>query len=109
MKIAIIGSTGLAKKMANHRNCLELLPPHEEVRMPYFDNSEHDELGICEQNRANIEWADEVHLFWDGRSQGTVFDFGVCFGLRKPFRIIYMENKTLRGVMEKYAAECREE
>ena len=50
------------------------------------------------------EKADEVHVIWDGRSVGTVFDFGMAFALRKPIKIVYIEPKTITGVMKLYAA-----
>lgn len=65
--------------------------------------AEFDDYRICTYNRTIIEWADEVHIMWDQRSMGTIFDFGMAFALRKPIKIVYMEEKTFRGVMEKYA------
>jgi hypothetical protein len=75
-----------------------------DVRTPAFDmHPDLDELGICEYNRGLIEWADEVHVIWDGRSVGVIFDLGMLFALRKPLVIEYIESKTFKGVMEKYA------
>jgi nucleoside 2-deoxyribosyltransferase len=102
MRIAIIGTTAYQKKMHNHAR--NIRGGGDTVCFPAFDNHpELDDLGVCEHNRDLIEWADEIHLFWDQRSMGTVFDFGMCFALRKPVKIIYMETKTFRGVMEKYS------
>ena len=74
-----------------------------EVKLPLLDQDAADELEIAEKNRANIEWADEVHIFWDGRSPGTILDFGITFGLRKPVKVVYLEGKTIAGIMKKYA------
>ncbi len=102
MKIAIIGTTSYQDKMLKHKRFLEQFGGHQ-VRVPAFDNApDLDALGVCEHNREMIEWADTVHLLWDQRSTGSIFDFGMVFALRKPFKIIYMEQKTFRGVMEKY-------
>ena len=103
MIITLIGTTSYQEKMLAHKNNLE--SGGHKVNIPAFDNKpDLDELGVCEYNRRLIEESDEVHMFWDQRSVGTVFDFGMVFALRKPFKIIYMEKKTFRGVMEKYAA-----
>lgn len=105
MQIAIIGSTSYKWKMLEYRQ--ELEKEGHKVKLPAFDDyHELDDLGVCEFNRDMIEWAHEVHMFWDQRSVGTVFDFGMLFMAKKPFRIIYLEPKTLRGVMEKYEKKC---
>ena len=101
MKIAIIGSTQYQARMLKHKVLMEA--EGHKVQVPAFDSHPGlDELGVCEHNLKLIRWADEIHLIWDQRSMGTVFDFGMLFALRKPFRVIYMEEKTFRGVMEKY-------
>ena len=75
--------------------------------IPAFDDTRGmDELQMCAHNRGLIEMADEVHIIWDARSVGTVFDFGMAFALRKKVRIIYIERKTIAGVMYKYADSC---
>jgi len=99
-KIALIGSTQYESRMREYREALT--SRGYEVRTPAFDNLDLDELGVCEYNRSLIEWADEVHIFWDQRSMGTVFDFGMAFALRKPVRVVYLEPKTFAGVMKKY-------
>ena len=102
MKITIIGTTSYQGKMKRHKK-LQMKQGHE-VKIPAFDNHpELDDLGVCLHNLEKIKGADEVHMFWDQRSVGTVFDFGMCFALNKPLKIFYMEEKTFRGVMEKYA------
>ena len=101
MKITIIGTTSYLSKMLDHKRFLESY--FHQVELPAFDD--HPELtpkGICDYNLAKIKWADEVHLFWDQRSMGTIFDFGMCFALGKPIHIVYMEPKTFRTVMEQY-------
>ena len=101
-KITIIGSTQYQTKFTEHKK--ELEAQGHRVTIPAFDSHpDLDELGVCEFNRQAIENADEVHVIWDQRSTGTIFDFGMCFALRKPIKIVYLEPKTFRGVMEKYA------
>jgi nucleoside 2-deoxyribosyltransferase len=105
LKIALIGSTNLASRFQVEAAKLRHLG--HTVRSPAFDSSiDLDELGICEHNRELITWADEVHIMWDQRSTGTIFDFGMAFALRKPIHIVYMEPKTLAGVMRKYERKC---
>lgn len=102
MKITIIGSTQYKDKFLAHKAEMEFMG--HEVFIPAFDDHpELDDLGVCAFNRDAIGWADEVHVIWDQRSTGTIFDFGMAFMARKPLKIIYMETKTFKGVMEKYA------
>ncbi len=100
-KIVIIGSTQYYDRIILHKEHLE--SEGYEVLIPAFDDHpEFDELEICEYNRGLIEAADEVHMIWDQRSTATIFDFGMLFALRKKFKIIYFEPKTLPGVMRRY-------
>ena len=102
MKITAIGTTAYKTKMLAWKRLREA--DGDTVSIPAFDDKPTlDDIGVCEYNRKLIEDADEVHLFWDQRSTGTIFDFGMCFALRKTVKIIYMETKTFKGVMEKYA------
>jgi hypothetical protein len=74
-----------------------------EVMIPVFDSQPgFDELQISRYNRKMIRWADRVDIIWDQRSVGTVFDFGMTFMAEKPIKIVYLEPKTFKGVMEKY-------
>ena len=100
MKITIIGSTQYLDKILKHKEKLE--QEGNVVSIPLFDNSESDELELCEHNRGLIKQADRVDVIWDGRSPGTIFDFGQAFALEKPIKIIYLEPKTFCGVMKKY-------
>ncbi len=100
-KITIIGSTGLLSKMKRHRELLRA--DGHTVFIPAFDDHENfNELELCEFNRQLIELSDEVHIIWDGRSIGTIFDFGVAFGMRKPVKIIFIEPKSIVGLMKLY-------
>jgi hypothetical protein len=108
MKIAIIGSTGYQEMMDEHAADLLLGDePGIDVRLPAFDDLPLNELGIMMHNRDLVEWADEVHVFWDSRSIGTLMDAAMCIALRKPIKIIYMNKKTLANVLLQYEAECK--
>lgn len=101
MRITIIGSTQYKQRFLDHKAFLE--SQGNEVKIPAFDDhKDFNELDVCAYNRSIIEWADEVHIIWDNRSQGTIFDFGMCFALRKKIKIIYIEKKTFEGVMRLY-------
>lgn len=100
MNFAIIGSSQYLDKFKALKEHLEHCG---EVRIPAFDDHpEFNELQLCEYNRSIIEWADSVYVIWDGRSVGTVFDFGMAFALRKPIVIEYIEAKTIANVMRMY-------
>jgi hypothetical protein len=46
-----------------------------------------DGFDICAANRAGMEPADEVHVWWSVKSEGSRFDLGMAFALRKPIRL----------------------
>lgn len=105
MKITLIGSTSYQDKFKEH--AAELRAEGHDVFIPAFDaHLELDELGVCAYNLILIEQADEVHVIWDSRSIGTIFDLGMCFALRKPVKIIYLNPKTFTNFLQKYADFC---
>lgn len=106
MKIMIIGSTEYQyTRIADHARLLRLAG--HEVYIPAFDDHENlNDLEICEHNREMMQKVDEIHVIWNQRSLGTLFDFGMAFAMRKPIRIIYIEKKTFKGVMEKYEQQA---
>src|SRR5690348_9799883 len=55
------------------------------VHWPPRDTDQIDDTGlrICRDNMAAIAAADVVHVIWDGKSQGCLFDLGVAFALAK--------------------------
>ena len=109
MKVAIIGSTTYKIKMIDHRanliNLYQSLKQPIEVKLPVLDENTDDlnELGICTKNREMIEWADEVHVLWDGRSQGTIFDLGMCLAFKKPVQLVYLNPLTLENLVKQMA------
>jgi len=61
------------------------------VHYPPRDTNQIDDTGgfrICRDNRDAINEADEVHIFYDARSQGTHFDLGMAFVLRKKIKLV---------------------
>lgn len=66
-----------------------------EVFYPADDNpyENTDSIGyiICGTNKKAIAGSDEVHIFWDKTSSGSLFDLGVAFALNKPLKIVNIE------------------
>jgi len=62
------------------------------VHLPHRDTDQSAPgIEICRQNQGAILKADEVHVFYNSKSQGTHFDMGVAFALNK--EIIVVENE----------------
>ena len=61
------------------------------VHFPHRDTKQDARgIEICKQNRAAIEKADEIHIFYSKESQGTHFDMGVAFAYGR--KIVVVEN-----------------
>ena len=104
MKIAIIGSTQYRyNRMQWAKNALE--EAGHEARLPTFDGGAKNELELMQQNLELIKWADAIHVFWDGRSIGTLMDIAMAFALDKPIELIHLEPMSVRGFVEQYAGK----
>jgi nucleoside 2-deoxyribosyltransferase len=79
------------------------------VHFPPRDTNQNDPTGwnIIAQNRAAIEGCDEVHIFWNKDSQGSMFDLGMAFAFRKPVTLINTveptPTKSFENVLLKWA------
>jgi nucleoside 2-deoxyribosyltransferase len=63
-----------------------------EVHLPHRDtNQKAKGYEICHENAVAIAQANEVHIFYNGTSQGTHFDMGVAFALGK--KLVIVENE----------------
>ena len=107
MRILVIGSTALQARIQEH--ALKLMTQGHEPLTPVFDTHKGSVLDILTRNRTVMEMSDEVHLIYDGRSYGSIFDFGMCFAMRKPLKIIYISPKNIVGGMREYEKYCKEE
>jgi hypothetical protein len=60
---------------------LELERSGAKVHWPSRDTNQDDSVGlnICLENREAIYMADEVHIWFDSNSQGSLFDIGMTF------------------------------
>ena len=55
------------------------------VYQPSRDTDQDDYWGhrICSDNLRAIQEAEEIHIAWDGKSKGCLFDLGIAFALNK--------------------------
>ena len=101
-KMLILGSTAYETKIKELQGILESMG--HDVRIPMFDTIEGaTEMDTAVYNRDLIEWCDEVHLVWDGRSLGTMFNLGMSFALKKPLVINYLEPKNFITFIKRYS------
>jgi len=56
------------------------------VHLPFRDTPQDDKTGwnICDNHAHAMREADEVHIAYDGQSEGCLFDLGMAFVLQKP-------------------------
>ena len=67
---------------ALNRHVAELEARGHSVHYPPRDVNQEDDgcgLHICEAHRAALKLADEVHIYWDSDSKGSLFDLGMAF------------------------------
>lgn len=66
------------------------------VHWPPRDTNQNDDTGlrICRDNRQAIQAADVVHVIWDGKSQGCLFDLGMAFAMGKPVYTLGLPKAT---------------
>ena len=66
------------------------------VYWPARDTDQNDDTGfrICSDNLGAIKSADCVHIYWDGQSQGSLFDLGMAFALGKPVHVVHLPECT---------------
>jgi len=111
MKIFIIGAVRDAT--ANWNDMLldyvaQLEEKGHEVHLPMRDTDQKASgRAICRQNVNAIAAADEIHLFYDPKSQGTHFDMGAAFALGKKLKVIknieYGEGKSYARMADEWA------
>jgi nucleoside 2-deoxyribosyltransferase len=63
-----------------------------EVFYPARENAaaETDPFGaaVCSEDCTAMRLADEVHVYWDSESKGSLFDLGMAFALGKPLVLL---------------------
>ena len=76
-----------------------------------MEDTDQDALGIeiCHQNARAISKANEVHIFYNSKSQGTHFDMGVAFALLKKIVVVknegFGEGKSYPRMLEEWELE----
>lgn len=78
------------------RHILKLQKNGVKVHYPPRDTNQADPIGfkICKQNAEAIIDADEVHIFWNGKSKGSMFDLGMAFIINKKIVLINKLQET---------------
>lgn len=77
------------------------------VHLPHRDTNQNaKEIDICRKNMSAISACDEVHVFYDSKSQGIHFDMGVAFALKKTIKVIenekYEEGKSYSRMLDQW-------
>ena len=81
------------------------------VHFPPRDTNQVDQEGginICSQNRIAIIRADEIHIYWNPKSQGSLFDVGMAFmalRLFKSKRIKIINRKDVEKIVDEQKAK----
>jgi len=81
-------------------NIIDSLGYDYSIHYPPYDTKQEDGTGgyeICMTNKNAIEKADVVLLFWDGVSQGCLFDAGIAFALDKPIIVLMTPELVVGG------------
>lgn len=70
-----------------------------DVHWPPRDTNQEDGIGlnICKENLNAIKNSDVVHIVWDGKSQGCLFDLGMAFALNKKISIVDFPKPKIIG------------
>ncbi|PKM70119.1 MAG: hypothetical protein CVU86_07110 [Firmicutes bacterium HGW-Firmicutes-11] len=79
------------QKMEKHISKIE--SQGHTIYYPARDTDQNDGVGyrICTDNLNAMKAADEIHIFWDPSSTGTLFDLGMAFALKKKLKIVNFE------------------
>ena len=64
----------------------------EKCYIPSRDTPQDHGDNILPTNLKAMEGCDEVLVFWDGGSLGTMFDMGMAYALRKPIKPMELVN-----------------
>ena len=68
------------------------------VHAPHLHTRQVDLFGgyaICTQNAEAVASSQEIDIYYDQSSTGSVFDLGVAYALHKPLRLLNKEQVTL--------------
>jgi hypothetical protein len=67
-----------------------------DVYWPARDTDQNDQIGfrICNDNYEAISSADEIHIWWNKDSKGSLFDLGMAWALEKELVVANQEEVT---------------
>jgi hypothetical protein len=92
------------------------LEKYYEVYYPARDTDQNDDTGfwICNSNLEAIKKAKVVFVTWDGQSQGSLFDLGMAFALKKKIKIlsdklfpdVFHGGKSFENMVRKWEEIC---
>lgn len=83
-----------------------------DVYYPARDTDQNDSCGlrICNDNLRAIKRAKIVFVAWDGKSQGSLFDLGMAFALKKEIIILHdnlfpekTDGKSFANMLREYS------
>lgn len=85
----------------------ELEDEGHEVYYPPRDTDQSDPYGlrICLENKKGMQEADEVHVYWNEKSRGSIHDLGMLSMAEKPLYLInrdeleFTEEKSFTNVL----------
>ncbi|MFP4116034.1 MAG: hypothetical protein ACLFTQ_02415 [Candidatus Aenigmatarchaeota archaeon] len=93
------------KEIESYKESLE--ETGHEVYYPPEDTDQSDPYGlnICLENKEGLKRADEVHVYWNEKSRGSLHDLGMVTMAEKPLRLInreeleFTEGKSFTNVL----------
>jgi len=91
-KVFIVHSKQLLNEALKHEKELRV-----DCYIPGRDTPQTHGDQILPANLKAMKECEEVHVFWDGGSLGTVFDMGMAFALGKPIKpVMLVEGRDWR-------------
>lgn len=80
-----------------------------DIYWPHIHTDQNDPTGlrICRDNLLAIKRSGPVHIVWDGKSQGSLFDLGMAFALGKQIIPLELpdptEGKSFQNMINEWA------
>lgn len=101
------------ERVATMKYVADLEADGHSVHWPPRNTDQNDPIGlrICQDNRRAILNADEVHIWWNEKSQGSLFDFGMAFAVEKKITLVNANfvqetpQKSFSNVLRKISSE----
>ena len=78
------------ERLVIEKYVLDLEAAGNAVHWPPRNTDQSDPIGLRtrQDNRRAIEDAEEIHVWWNYKSQGSLFDFRMAFALRKKIVLV---------------------